>query len=220
MSYEAWSGIAAVLGWVGWAASLGFLLPLAILALGAAPPLRNLSVVIIKNIERVIDALGWLAKWFALALVALVAIVVVQRYVFGVSITKIQESAIYLHAGLFMLSAGSTLLADGHVRVDLFYSKLNQRWKLLTDLIGIYLFLLPVCWLMLTMSRGYVGRSWRVMESSAETDGLPIVFLLKTLIPLTAILLAGAGLSLALRAALTVRGAPIEPHSRHAETAA
>ena len=39
----------------------------------------------------------------------------------------------------------------------------------------------------------YVERSWATLERSRETSGLPLVFLLKTLIPLFALLLALAG---------------------------
>ena len=48
------------------------------------------------------------------------------------------------------------------------------------------------------------GRSW---ERSRETSGLPFVFLLKTLIPLFAFLMALQGVSQAIRAA-RVLGAP------------
>ncbi|WP_287157651.1 TRAP transporter small permease subunit, partial [Euryhalocaulis sp.] len=219
MSYDAWTMVGAALGWLGWLTSWILLLPLVAVMFGLdgafGSSLRSLLARLIRVSERINDGLGWLAKWLAVALVAVVAIVVVQRYVFGVSLTRMQEGATYLHAGLFMLAAGSTLLADGHVRVDLFYSKLSARGKALTDFIGVYLFLYPMCWLMLNMSRDYVARAWRVWEGSPETDGLPLVFALKTLVPVTAFLLAMAGFSLSARAALTLRGRPIEDHEHH-----
>jgi TRAP-type mannitol/chloroaromatic compound transport system permease small subunit len=51
------------------------------------------------------------------------------------------------------------------------------------------------------LSLPYVVRSWSILERSRETSGLPIVFLLKTLIPLFALLLAMQGVSQAIRAA-------------------
>lgn len=220
MSYDAWADFATALGWLGWA-----LLPLAFLPLlgvvigfhgSFGGRLARGLIQLIQIAEAVCDALGQFARWLALALVAVVVVVVVQRYVFGVSIRALQESALYLHAGLFILAAGSTFLADGHVRVDLFYSKLGARGKALTDILGVYLLLFPLSWLMLTASRPYVDRAWRIFEGSPETTGLPLVFALKTLVPALALILALAGFALAARAALTFRGHSLGGHAHHA----
>lgn len=219
MSYEVWAGLATALGWIGWT-----LVPLAVLPLigaltgfsgRAGDRLAQALGWLIRLAETVCDALGRVSKWLALALVAVVVVVVVQRYVFGVSIRALQESALYLHAGLFILAAGSTFLADGHVRVDLFYSKLGPRGKALTDLTGVYLLLFPLCWLMLNAARPYVDRAWRIFEGSPETTGLPLVFALKTLVPALALILALAGFALAARAALTLRGRSLSDHEHH-----
>ena len=54
---------------------------------------------------------------------------------------------------------------------------------------------------LLCLSAPYAMRSWAILEHSQETSGLPIVFLLKTLIPLFAILMALQGIAQAIRAA-------------------
>jgi TRAP-type mannitol/chloroaromatic compound transport system permease small subunit len=54
----------------------------------------------------------------------------------------------------------------------------------------------------------YVARSWSILEHSRETSGLPFVYLLKTLIPLFAFLMALQGLSQAIRAALLLATGP------------
>ena len=46
-----------------------------------------------------------------------------------------------------------------------------------------------------------MARSWATLERSRETSGLPLVFLLKTLIPLFAVLLALQGVAQAIKAA-------------------
>ena len=46
----------------------------------------------------------------------------------------------------------------------------------------------------------YVARSWAILEGSRETSGLPVVYLLKTLIPVFALLMALQGVSQAIRA--------------------
>jgi TRAP-type mannitol/chloroaromatic compound transport system permease small subunit len=50
-----------------------------------------------------------------------------------------------------------------------------------------------------------VARSWAIFERSRETSGLPLVFLLKTLIPVFALLLALQGIAQAIRALVTLK---------------
>ncbi|HSG19149.1 MAG TPA: TRAP transporter small permease subunit, partial [Burkholderiaceae bacterium] len=69
-----------------------------------------------------------------------------------------------------------------HVRVDIFYSRLSTRGKALVDTAGILLLRFPVCLFILWTSWDYVAVSWRIREGSAETSGLPYVYLLKTTI--------------------------------------
>ena len=70
-----------------------------------------------------------------------------------------------------------------------------------------------MCWLILDTSRSYVGGAWRIMERSRESDGLPLVFLLKTAIPVFAVMMIAQGVSMAAKAALTLadRSVPEQP---------
>jgi TRAP-type mannitol/chloroaromatic compound transport system permease small subunit len=57
----------------------------------------------------------------------------------------------------------------------------------------------------------YVARSWAIFEGSRETSGLPFVYLLKTLIPLFALLLGLQGVAQAIRAWLLLSGPRTAP---------
>jgi len=162
-------------------------------------------------IDAVNIAIADMVRWAALALVVVTAVIVVQRYVFGLSLSRLQESVIYLHSALFLLTRAAALLNGGHVRVDIIYSKLSARARAWTDLAGTYLALMPMCWLILYTSTGYVGGAWRILERSREGDGLPLIFLLKTLIPVFAVLMILQGASMAARAALTLAGRAAPP---------
>jgi TRAP-type mannitol/chloroaromatic compound transport system permease small subunit len=54
---------------------------------------------------------------------------------------------------------------------------------------------------LLWLSAPYAARSWAILERSQETSGLPLVFVLKTLIPVFAVLMALQGMAQAIRAA-------------------
>ena len=149
---------------------------------------------------------GRIIAWAALLMVLIQFTVVMMRYVFGLSSVWMQESIIYLHGILFMLAAGYTLYCDGHVRVDIFYREASPKYKATIDLIGTIMFLWPVAILVIYVSWPYVASSWRVLEGSRETSGIPAVFLLKTIIPVFAVFIILQGLSTVLRSILTLTG--------------
>lgn len=208
------------LGWLGWGVSPLIAVPVLAAIWGAATGLPNALATLLTRTALAIDsvstALADMVRWAALALVIITATIVIQRYVFGASSTKLQESVIYLHSLLFLLTSAAALLTGGHVRVDIIYSKLSDKARAWTDLAGVYLALIPMSWLILETSRSYVGGAWRILERSRESDGLPLVFLLKTAIPLFAILMILQGLSMAARAALTIGGRKAPPTGENA----
>ena len=163
---------------------------------------------IASSIDRLNDRIGRTVSWLTLFMVLVQFALVVMRYVFGVGSVLVQESLIYAHGTLFMLAAGYTLLQDGHVRVDIFYRGATPRGKALTDLFGVIFLLAPFCILMGYASFPYVYESWRVFEGSRETSGIQGVFLLKTVILLFVLLISLQGLSLAIKSALVLTGAP------------
>jgi len=94
---------------------------------------------------------------------------------------------------VFCIVAAWTLQQDGHVRVDIFYAGMTEKKRALVDLVGTLLFLVPLCVFILIISLPYVANSWKLLESSREAGGLPLVFLLKSLmVVLPALLLVQA----------------------------
>ena len=144
---------------------------------------------LIRFCDAVNERVGRLLAWFTLAMVLVTLAVVVMRYGFTFGRIWIQEITMYLHAAVFMLGAGYTLQHRGHVRVDIFYESFPERRKALVDFVGTLLLLMPVAVFILTWSLGFVAHSWERLEQSPETGGLPFVYVLKTFIPLMAVLL-------------------------------
>jgi TRAP-type mannitol/chloroaromatic compound transport system permease small subunit len=122
-----------------------------------------------------------------------------------------QESYVWMHATVFMLGAAWTLKAEGHVRVDIVYQKLSVRGRCWVDLLGTLLLLIPTCLLILWASFGYVQSSIELLEGSRETGGLAGVFLLKSIIPVAAMLLLLQGLSIMIHNAARLRGIEAMP---------
>ena len=132
-------------------------------------------------------------------MVVITCAVVVLRYVFDTGAIALQESVTYMHSLVFMVGLSYALKHDGHVRVDLLFARLSKRARMKINLIGHLSFLLPVCLVIAVESFDYVTRSWVIFEVSPEVGGIPAVYLLKTLIPLSALLLLAQAIFEAIR---------------------
>lgn len=134
-------------------------------------------------------------RWLALIMVLLTFAIVILRYALNSGGVLLQESVMYLHGTLFMLAIALGVGDNTHVRVDILYSRRSPEQQAWIDLVGHILFLLPVAGFMIWVSLPYVSNSWQILEGSSEVGGIPGVFLLKTLIPLTGALLFCQGIA-------------------------
>lgn len=175
------------------------------------------------TVSRVIDtfneAIAQAMQWLTLVMVLLGAYNVVTRYVgraIGVSLggsiyTVLQTYAFDL---VFLLAAGYVLRTEGHVRVDILYSRLGARAKHWIDLFGTVFFLFPFCYMGFMLSLPYVRRSWQHMEVNVNAGDLPI-YLMKTVIPVAFGLLALQGVSQLIKLVAALRGkGPLAPSTQ------
>lgn len=176
-----------------------------LLAVGFGSP-KKFLVRATDVFEKVTRITSRAVMWLLLVMALVQFAVVLLRHVFGVNWIFMQESVTYMHGFVFLLASGYALLTDDHVRVDIFYREAPAKRKAVTDLLGTYLFLFPICLIILWTASPYVGRSWFVMEGSADTSGIQGVFILKTLIPAFAVLLSMAGFVIAARAVDVLKG--------------
>ena len=158
-----------------------------------------------ERIDKANKVLGEALSWLTSLMVLVTFVVVVLRYAFDTGWIWLQESVTWMHALVFMLAAAYTLGRDEHVRVDIFYRRMDERKRTLVNLLGALFLLAPTCLFLIIVSWNYVAASWAVQESSRQAGGLPGLFLLKSVIPLTALLLLLQGLSQALNGFLTAR---------------
>ncbi|MEO0786302.1 MAG: TRAP transporter small permease subunit [Pseudomonadota bacterium] len=202
------------LKWLGFALSPLLLLPFACLVLGRQ--VRGLANAIAGAIDRISTAALGVAMACGVLIVVAQLCVVILRYVFGLSFSWLSEIVVYGFAAMFLLASASALRDNDHVRVDILRPQFGVKGRAGIELAGTYLLLFPICILILwsAVSPSFV-RSWMNFEASRESDGLPILFLFRTLIPLFAVLAMAQGLSQAIKAAqiLTGQRQPPEQHT-------
>ena len=154
---------------------------------------------IADRLDKINEHVGRTLKWVALTMLLLQFFVVLLRYIFGYSFIFLGEGVLYMHAALFMLGAGYTLLHDGHVRVDIFYAKASRATQRKIDILGFIFLMCPALIFLIIYSWPYVSNSWAIREGAISVGGIPASYLLKTLIPAFAILLLIQGTAIFLR---------------------
>lgn len=203
--------VGTALKWIGIALLPLFALPLVVLAVPRL--LDGIAKRLIGLIDRISGGALGIAMVCGVLLVFLQLIVVLLRYAFGLSFTWLNEAVTYAFAAMFMIGAAAALRDGAHVRVDILRPRFGEAGRNWIELAGAYLLLFPLCVRILMTGEAGLARSWLLLEGSRESDGLPILYLFKTLVPVFAVLLMAQGLSESLKAALRLTGAlpPAEP---------
>ena len=149
---------------------------------------------VLKNLSSTISYINKIAGFISAIIVVLMSLnvflVVVLRYLFGISFIWMQETYVWMHAYIFMLGAGFTYLNDDHVRIDIIYRSSSKLYKALVDSIGIIFLLLPFLYIIWNFSYPFVYKSWQMNEISREAGGLSMLYLLKLAILIFVILLS------------------------------
>ncbi len=167
-----------------------------------------------RKVCRLIDGLNeWVGRgvsWATLLVVVVVFVDVVMRYVFNISFVFTQELEWHLFAFIFLMGAGYTLKEDAHVRVDVIYQRFGPRGKAWINLIGVLLFLLPGCYLIIATSVQFVYKSYSILEGSPDPGGISYRFILKSCIPAGFLLVALQGISLGIKSFFSIIGKDLE----------
>ena len=146
-------------------------------------------------IDKLTDNIANVLLYILIVLIVLVFSTVFFRYVFNMSYIIIQEIIMYLHALIFMFGISYALKENSHVKIDVLYNSLNKRTQKVISIAGLVSFILPTALFIIYISIDMVTQSWMILEGSSEAGGLDLVFILKSLIPISGILIFLQGIS-------------------------
>jgi len=166
------------------------------------------------SVSAAIDAanarIGRAVSWLILATVLISAGNAVVRKAFQVSSNSLLEVQWYLFSAVFLLCAGYTLMKNAHVRIDFVSSRLSARGRAWVDVVGIVVFLVPLCGLLFLLSLPLVIDAWRTSETSPNAGGL-IRWPVYALLPLGMVLLLIQGASELIKRIAFLRGFIADP---------
>jgi len=120
--------------------------------------------------------------WLALLVVAAELLIVITRFVLSYEQAFMGDLVRMWYAGLFLFSSAYTLIEEGHVRVDVFYTNFSDRTKGLVNAVGSVLLGLPLCWTILILGMsdktGIISSPLLALEVTQSGYGMYIKYLM------------------------------------------
>ncbi|MBN8474142.1 TRAP transporter small permease subunit [Sulfuritalea sp.] len=159
-----------------------------------------------RGVDWMNDRLGRSLIWLILAAVLISAGNAIVRKAFDTSSNALLEIQWYLFASVFMLGAGFAFLKNAHVRIDFISNHLSAKTRNIIDIVGIVVFLFPLCYMLVVISWPLFVNAWNSGEMSQNAGGL-IRWPMYALIPLGFTLLGLQGASELIKRAAFLAGA-------------
>lgn len=143
---------------------------------------------VLDFIDNISEFTGRFCRWSVIILALVMCLEVFSRYVLGRPTIWSFETSVMLYAFYFMMNASYALLYKSHVAIDFFYERLTKKGQALLDIISTTLFFFPFLTVVLIEGTKYAADSWMLLEKS-WSDFAPPLYPIKTVIPVTALLL-------------------------------
>ena len=134
-------------------------------------------------LDTIIDRIGRVTGWCSLAIVLVMAYNVLLRYFFRTGSVAMQELEWHLMAPICMLGLSYAILKDGHVQVDILYSRFPKSVQRIIQFVSMVLLVLVVG-LLFKLSIPYVMQSYNIGEQSPDPGGLTHRWILKSMLPI------------------------------------
>lgn len=148
---------------------------------------------------------GRIGGWLLPLLAAVIVYDVVGRKFFNTGSSVLQELEWHLHGAALLLAFGFCYLRDAHVRIDLIRGLMSERARLRLEIVGVALFLLPYMLLLAWYGYEFAARAFVRGEGSTGGVGLPMRWIIKSFVPLGAVLMLLAGSAVLLRCLARLR---------------
>jgi DNA-binding FadR family transcriptional regulator/TRAP-type mannitol/chloroaromatic compound transport system permease small subunit len=166
-------------------------------------------------VRRVVEA----AAWFNVALIFLIIITVILRYGFHRNqlwldwpLVPMEELMWHFYSVPVMFGLAYAITNDSHIRIDLLRTIMSTRLRHIFEILGILLLLLPCLVILLDFSFDYAVYAFTHHESSQSTMGLPHRWIVKSVIPLTMLLMIIASIARLIEDSVLLLHYGKEPH--------
>ena len=145
-----------------------------------------------KIVQRFVETFAWLN----VVLIFLILITVILRYAFHRNelllwwpLVPMEELQWHIYSVPVMFGLAYAITNDTHIRIDILRMHMSKRLKHIFEILGILLLLLPCVIILFDFGLDYTIYAITHHESSQSTMGLPHRWIIKSVIPLSMLLI-------------------------------
>ena len=155
---------------------------------------EDVFIPISSFLTSIVTSVATKTAWINLLVMIIIIIQVVLRYGFHSGAAWVDELIWHFYA-FFMFGLAYAITTDSHIRVDIAHMHFSKKKQRIFEVLGILLLIMPFTIIIFDHSVDWVLTSFRVNEFSENPTGLPYRWIVKTILPLSMILLFIASLS-------------------------
>jgi TRAP-type mannitol/chloroaromatic compound transport system permease small subunit len=149
----------------------------------------------IRAIDRITHVVGLLVALLVVPLVLANTIEVIMRYFLRQPTSWAADVTVMSFGALFMLGAAYALREGAHVRTDMLWDRFSDRRKGVIDSVAFVVFFFPTMAVLFALSLEEFLYAWDMDERSTLSTWQPVIWPLRGVIPLAALLLMLQGVS-------------------------
>jgi len=163
---------------------------------------KEIHIPIVSSLNKIVKRIVETVAWFNVLVIFLILITVILRYGFhrnqlllNLPLVPMEELQWHFYSVPFMFGLAYAITKDSHIRIDILRLHMSKKLKHIFEILGIILLLMPCTIILFDFSLDYTIYAITHHESSQSTMGLPHRWIVKSVIPLTMILIFIASLA-------------------------
>ena len=154
----------------------------------------NVYIPIVSFLTSIVTTITTKTAWINLLVMFTILVQVTLRYGFHAGEAWVDEFIWHLYA-FFMFGLSYAITTDSHIRVDIVHMKFTKKKQRIIEVLGIVFLIMPFTIIIFEHSVGWVHHSFMANEFSENTTGLPYRWVVKSLLPISLVLIFIASLS-------------------------
>ena len=154
----------------------------------------NVHIPIVSFLTSIVTIITTKTAWINMLVMFTILVKVTLRYVFHAGEAWVDEFIWHLYA-FFMFGLSYAITTDSHIRVDIVHMKFTKKKQRIIEVLGIVFLIMPFTIIIFDHSVGWVHHSFMANEFSENTTGLPYRWVVKSLLPISLVLIFIASLS-------------------------
>ena len=154
----------------------------------------NVHIPIVSFLTSIVTIITTKTAWINMLVMFTILVQVTLRYGFHAGEAWVDEFIWHLYA-FFMFGLSYAITTDSHIRVDIMHMKFTRRKQRIIEVLGIVFLIMPFTIIIFDHSVGWVHHSFMANEFSENTTGLPYRWVVKSLLPISLVLIFIASLS-------------------------